>query len=135
MDPVLLAFALPLLVIAWWYVRMRQKTSATKSESVRPSAARTSAFHAVSIKFPEQACAAAKAIAGQRFLSTQAPNLPLPECNASKCNCHFSHHKDRRANKDRRSPFASAMSADGTGRFEKERRDRNERRKEDDVEF
>ena len=135
MDPVLLAFALPLLVIAWWYVRMRQKSSAAESEAVRLSTANISAYHAVSIKFSESACGAAKAIAGHRFLSTQAPGLPLPDCDAANCNCHFAHHKDRRARKGRRSPFASPMSTDGTGSFEKERRDKKDRRDEDDFEF
>jgi hypothetical protein len=62
-------------------------------------------YHAVSIVTPEKqtavlsgaACAAANACAGRRFLAAEAPQLPLPECNVSKCTCRYRHHADRRS--------------------------------------
>ncbi|MBL8272140.1 hypothetical protein [Steroidobacter sp.] len=61
------------------------------------------AYHAVSVMPGPNACAAAYRFSGQRFLSLQAPRLPLPSCDAAACNCRFKHHKDRRAGPRRNS--------------------------------
>jgi len=70
-------------------------------------AARTSApanpFHAVSVVPGKNACAAAHRFTGRRFLSRQAPKLPLPTCDAAICTCRYKHHKDRRVGPRRRS--------------------------------
>jgi hypothetical protein len=58
-------------------------------------------FHAVSINPGPRCCQAAKALTGVRFLSAQAPRLPLPQCEAGTCECKYLHHEDRRAD-DRR---------------------------------
>jgi hypothetical protein len=119
------------LLIAWLLVRHRGKSQ----EDQQPTSLRdtgSTAYHAVSIKFDKNACEAAKAMEGRRFLSSAAPRLPLPECNALECRCHFLHHKDRRSRKDRRSPFGASGFAGGTGSYEKERRERPDRRKNDD---
>ncbi|MFL6618062.1 MAG: hypothetical protein ACJ8MH_05645 [Povalibacter sp.] len=60
-------------------------------------------FHAVSIVSGPHACEAALRFRGFRFLSRQAPRLPLPSCNAAHCDCRFRHHQDRRAGPRRRS--------------------------------
>jgi hypothetical protein len=54
--------------------------------------------------FDECACDAVKAIGKQRFLraSGDTPTLPLPTCDASKCNCKYMHHDDRRDDNDDR---------------------------------
>ncbi len=136
MDPVVIILILVLLLIVWWYMRQRQEKSSTATvKKVRPRAKKSTAYHAVAIKFSQNGCAAAKALAGRRFLANKAPTLPLPECDVSKCECQFAHYDDRRTRKDRRSPFATSISTDGTGSFKKERRDREERRTDDDFEF
>ena len=54
-------------------------------------------FHAVSIRCPGNACAAAKNLRETRFLSNDAPDLPLQDCsNRSTCNCRYKHFEDRR---------------------------------------
>ena len=53
-------------------------------------------YHAVSIITGEEACEAAKACTGERFLSRGAPRLPLPGCDRTDCRCHYAHHTDRR---------------------------------------
>lgn len=120
------------LLLVWLFVRLRNQ--AKESHSARTSK-RTgnSAFHAVSIKFDANACSNAKEMAGRRFLASAAPNLPLPGCDALECHCRFSHHKDRRSGKERRSPFSAAKYSDGTGSFETERRERLDRRKGSDL--
>lgn len=120
-----------ILTVTWLIVRVRRNKAAVLEES-RPSAKRTGEYHAVAIKYSENACDAAKAMTGRRFLSNAAPRLPLPECDFLECRCQFAHYKDRRAGRDRRSPFARAGATDGTGSHEKERRERAERREESD---
>ncbi len=54
-------------------------------------------YHAVSIRHQPRCCAAVKAIGDQRFLSTDAPLLPLADCSApGQCRCRYKHHTDRR---------------------------------------
>lgn len=128
MQLALLGIILVLLVV-WLYVRYRnQSDEAPKPASLTDTG--KNAFHAVSIKFESNACAAAKEMEGRRFLARAAPRLPLPECNSLECRCRFTHHADRRSPKDRRSPFGAAGAQGGTGSFEKERRARRDRRKD-----
>src|ERR1700722_11033605 len=54
-------------------------------------------WHAVSIVTTQASCHAARALRGIRFLSQDAPHLPLSECNAGvSCPCAYKHHADRR---------------------------------------
>lgn len=125
----LIAGSLLVVVIVLLYVRQRRAAEpASRPERRRQTAG--GSFHAVSIRFGPGACSAAKALAGERFLSAEAPQLPLPECDAANCECRFAHHGDRRSGKDRRSPFGSGGSAAATGNFEQERRSGGERRDE-----
>jgi hypothetical protein len=127
----LLLGALLILTVAWLIVRIRQNKAATKAES-RPQPKNEGEYHAVAIQYSENACDAAKAMTGRRFLSNAAPRLPLPECDFLECRCQFTHYDDRRASRDRRSPFAPAGATDGTGSYEKERREKTDRRKQAD---
>ena len=128
----LLLGALLVLAIAWLVVRLRgdkAESTSTRSTATRKGAG---AYHAVAIKYSEEACDAAKALTGRRFLSAAAPKLPLPDCDRLECHCIFSHYKDRRAARDRRSPFAAAGSSGTTGSYEAERRGNPDRRRDDD---
>ena len=54
-------------------------------------------YHAVAVMPGASACAAAKAIKGVRFLSREAPRLPLSDCPcAGTCQCRFAKYPDRR---------------------------------------
>jgi len=129
---VLLVLAL-ILAVAWLVTRIRRGgEDATDAGSSSGPVHKDPTYHAVSIKYSSSACDAAKAMAGVRFLSTEAPRLPLPECNAAECQCRFAHHPDRRSNRDRRSPFAPGGFGGGTGSFEQERREKKDRRKSAD---
>ena len=121
--------ALLVLTVAWVIVRIRQNKAATKAE-LNPQSKIQGEYHALAIKYSENACDAAKAMTGRRFLSNAASRLPLPECDFLECRCQFAHHDDRRAGRDRRSPFDPAGATDGTGSYEKERRERTDRRDE-----
>ncbi len=59
-------------------------------------------WHAITIIGTNYACAAAQACKGKRFLSSEAPRLPLKECDASRCECRYRHFADRRGPPRRR---------------------------------
>lgn len=71
----------------------------TKASASRAPAARASShWHAVAIKPKGQCCDAVQAHRHARFLPSDAPRLPLKECNTSDtCTCVYKHHADRRA--------------------------------------
>lgn len=125
--------ALIVVLLALWLIyRRRNRREPTQPADRRISTSASSRYHAVSIRAGSNACAAAKSLTGERFLSTEAPSLPLPDCDASQCDCRFQHHDDRRSGKDRRSPFTAGGVSAETGNFGIERRDGRERRREDD---
>lgn len=124
---------LVVVLILLWVLLVRRSapkpTERPQLEQHKPEA--KGEFHAVSIKFDADACLHAKALQGRRFLAREAPNLPLDKCDATKCDCRFVHHEDRRSGKDRRSPFGSGGVGAVTGRFEAERREGGDRRRND----
>jgi hypothetical protein len=109
--------------------RKGKSPAATKEKAPRP-AVKSSEYHSVSIKLSSKSCTAAKEMTGQRFLSIDAPALPLPGCDIAECGCRFVHHKDRRDPADRRSPFNSSINVD-SGTFKKEQRERRDDRRDD----
>lgn len=54
-------------------------------------------YHSVSVRQSAAACKVAKTIRDQRFLSAEAPLLPLQGCNTpNSCRCRYEHFSDRR---------------------------------------
>lgn len=52
---------------------------------------------AVSIRHTGSCCNAVRAVETQRFLSAEAPGLPLADCSTpNRCQCKYRHHTDRR---------------------------------------
>lgn len=101
-------------------------------------------YHSVTIRYREhEVCSAVKQFPAklflfdkappfgetQRFLSHQAPLLPLAECTVARCQCHYVHYADRRG-LDRRHAYAH-WTALALG--ETERRTRRGRRQNDWV--
>ena len=76
----------------------------TPKRPVRP-------WHAVSIVPGSQPCAAAARLLRQRFLSRDAPVLPLKACDQEACACRYDHHDDRRKGARRASELG--VSVDG----------------------
>ena len=135
MNLTLLALLLLLLVAGWLLLRFRNSSAAGQSKTTAHVSRDDTAYHAVSIKLSGHACKPAQEMTGRRFLSTAAPKLPLPGCDVLDCNCRFVHHKDRRAAKDRRSPFGPGGLSGATGNYETEQRKGNDRRSDDDEDF
>jgi hypothetical protein len=76
----------------------------------------TNPFHAVSVQPASRCCEQARSCAGKRFLSAEAPQLPLPNCDAVHCNCRYQHHEDRRAGTRRESDLLHRQNHFWSGR-------------------
>lgn len=121
------------LLIALGFVLLRMRRSAgpqmaDSSKSTGGATRSNSNFHAVSIKPGVRACSAVRALAGQRLLSVDVPQIPLPDCDQSECTCRFMHHHDRRVGDDRRSPYPPSVGLD-VGSIGADRREESDRRK------
>ena len=53
-------------------------------------------WHAVAIQPGPKRCEAVTERLGTRYLSKDAPQLPLRECTEPACTCRYRHHDDRR---------------------------------------
>lgn len=54
-------------------------------------------FHGIAVEPGDQACEAVRALKGVRYLSEEAPHLPLDGCTcAMSCRCVYRHFADRR---------------------------------------
>ena len=84
-------------------------------------------WHAVSIVAKGASCEAAHSLRGKRFLSAEAPRLPLAQCTNSKsCICAYKHHEDRRG-QPRRSDETAGLRRNA--KVSEERRSTGDRRK------
>jgi hypothetical protein len=90
----------------------RDKPAAEPLRATRPEerVRIVNVFHAVSIKAGPRCCQAARGMSGIRYLSKEAPRLPLPQCDLATCECRYVHHDDRRSE-----PRRSADGAAGRG--------------------
>lgn len=61
-------------------------------------------FHCVVVEARGGGCEAARKLADMRFLASDAPHLPLPQCSEAVCNCVYHHFEDRRHHL-RRDPY------------------------------
>ena len=87
--------------MSWWH-RQRIHAEVTLSGLSVQAHRVTNPYHAVSIK-AGPSCLRTKLQYGERrFLSAEAPPLPLPTCDVTACRCQYVHHDDRRAEPDRR---------------------------------
>jgi len=123
-----------LVAVAWIILQLRRGNTQVKKTASISELKNTSAFHAVSMRYSMNACEAAKAITGRRFLSSDAPRLPLPGCDSHDCHCKYTHHADRRSGDDRRTPYDTGTFAKyGANAAQIERRERKGRRQQDSV--
>jgi hypothetical protein len=104
-----------------------KQTPATRQAPKRKPPA---AFHAVSIATGPGCCGAVVRLRGKRFLSREAPVLPVKGCDRGDCTCRYAHHEDRRKGPRRARDMGVAVD----GWVEKEQRKplKRGRRKTDD---
>jgi len=106
MNNGLYVFILIVLVLIWLYLKRSKTSSSSKPKQAVTTSSRKKEFGAVSIQLGPQACSAAKYLSGKRFLSSEAPALPLSKCDISDCKCKYQYYSDRRSEDDRRYPSA-----------------------------
>jgi hypothetical protein len=105
----------------------KPKVSA-KAQNAKHSETRSAKYCAVEIRCTDDACGAAKAERGKRYLSKEAPTFPLSECDRrDRCDCRYRHHEDRRGKGDRRGAGPLTLGQ----RTDVERRGKVGRRAED----
>ena len=80
-------------------------------------------FAGVEIRTHAGACQAAQALVGQRYLTKDAPALPLPKCDAARCTCTFSKLQDRRT-EGRRLDFGGLHASQFLATNRRSKRDR-----------
>jgi hypothetical protein len=90
---------------------------------------RVMSYHAVTIAPGDRCCSAAKQLQGHRFLSREAPKLPLANCDKVNCECRYTHHDDRRRGPRRAREMGVAL--DGYEGDEKRTAPKRGRRKQD----
>jgi hypothetical protein len=103
----------------------KSKSSANHASPVHAP----SRWHAVAIRPKGQSCEAVQACRTARFLSGDAPRLPLTECSTSDtCTCVYKHHADRRSQPRRQDEKGGLARG---GKVVQERRLTQDRRKTD----
>ena len=60
----------------------------------------------------DNCCAAARKIAGKRFLSDSVPKLPLSGCHLGECTCTYQLFEDRRTDVRRASDLSFDLAAE-----------------------
>jgi hypothetical protein len=112
-------------------VDAREDPMAAKDKGTGSSASTASRWHAVSVKPGPAACNAAVSGKNRRWLSREAPMLPLPGCTQpDTCRCTYQHHDDRRSG-GRRAEDVDAFKQ--PPRVVNERRSRKTRRSNGDA--
>ncbi len=81
-------------------------------------------YHAVTIKSSASSCVTARALKGIRFLSKEAPALPLEDCDVATCNCQYVHHTDRRSGPRRHEEMGGSKVPSVSGEEKRKERDR-----------
>jgi len=91
--------------MAIWSSHSSKKSSNKNTGQIKPEVKSTiSPYHCVEVKMPYDACEEVLKLHGKRFLSAEAPMLPVSGCD-QHCSCKFKHHNDRRL-EDRRDAFS-----------------------------
>jgi hypothetical protein len=118
------------IALLGWSLNAPERGRRGKGRSRSRKAFQPGPYQAVSIVQPSCACSAVGEFEGARFLTDEAPLLPVPGCDAAKCTCRYTRHGDRRTRGDRR-VYAGLQTELYTANGNAERRRARGRRKED----
>lgn len=89
-------------------------------------------FHCVSIVNKGDCCEQVNTLTGKRFLSKEAPAIPMEECTMAHCECRYQHFEDRRqSSNERRVDYGVTRELFGVF-GEQNRRDRSKGRRTTD---
>jgi len=129
---------MPMIKLFSWF-RRRRKVNAIQRAGARAGAIAhihvTNPWHAVGISTGVSCCRASVLLRQTRFLSHQAPPLPLQGCTLPKtCKCKYRHFSDRRSGPRRATEselFQNALSRHTAAQWAQERRSQRGRRATD----
>jgi hypothetical protein len=99
-----------------------QRKLPTNGASVRvnPAIRRSTPWHAVSVLAGPLCCEAARALPTIRYLSREAPRLPLAHCSSpASCSCSYKHYADRRGQPRRKDDLSGLRRAPISGSIER----------------
>lgn len=135
MLTVLLLGVAAIALFGLFKLNSRPKRHKHSSQAADPSINKTHSFHSfhsVSIVNNGSCCEQIEALSGKRFLSKDAPEIPMEECTKANCQCRYQHHEDRRQlGNDRRVEYG--VTRELFGAFgEQNRRDRPKGRRATD---
>lgn len=88
-------------VVLWLRHAARQKACLSAPAARRDAPSR---YHCVEVCTGVHACKAAQQLGHVRYLSGEAPGLPVSGCTEQQCACSYIHYDDRRED-DRRNPY------------------------------
>jgi hypothetical protein len=111
-------------------IKLARPVPLVEEKSKSGALAKKFSWHAVSIVRGRASCAAVGQLNGQRWLSTQAPRLPVQGCSKDQCTCSYRHHADRRV-QDRRE--ASVIVSSPPPKEGERRSARTDRRSQDSI--
>jgi hypothetical protein len=92
----------PLETMLSWFRRRRKVTKIERAAGTRASSSTNihviNPWHAVGVSSGKPCCRASVAARTIRYLSKEAPTLPLYDCTQPKsCTCRYKHYSDRRS--------------------------------------
>ena len=100
---ILSVLVIALVAIFLRLLRSPQKTAsrggskaAYKRSELSPLSRAGSQYKSISIVCDSGACEASKASRGKRFLTSEAPLFPLPDCTSTACSCKYVHYVGRK---------------------------------------
>lgn len=78
-------------------------TRVNSSKTLIPANKQAKSYHGISVHPCSHACGSVNKIKRKRFLSREAPTLPILGCGNPECTCTYTHYNDRRRlDEDRR---------------------------------
>ncbi|MGL6123667.1 MAG: hypothetical protein ACRC1W_11765 [Shewanella sp.] len=108
MFTIFLLVITPLVLLGLWkrYRSPKRHQHHHKTSALLAEKPKLHHFHSVSIINNGSCCETVEALTGKRFLSKEAPEIPMEKCTNAHCQCRYQHHEDRRQpGNDRRVEF------------------------------
>ena len=92
------------LIAAFLMLRSKRDTP-TRKKKVETQVQPKKLYSSAAIMHGDCACSAVKKMGKHRFLASEVPIIPVPDCTAKSCTCKYARYNDRRNMDTRRDPF------------------------------
>lgn len=115
-----------LLCPVWLWIQYSASNSSHELNSPAPAKRHSMKYHSVSVHPCSHSCESIRKVKKRRFLSREAPTLPIFGCTNQECTCTYTHYNDRRHRDGYDRRFISGFP-------ENERRTKLDRRYQSDI--